>query len=148
MFGVGTSKSQVTTTLTTATGGDTSQTVTLDVNLVSGPTDNFVVTIWYDSLFGTWAFQQLQPTGQPVISGSGAAPGTVVKLESAGQVHVTVADAQGHYKFRASNIAPGTAQVFVGNKPPTTVEVPGGLHKGPVRPVSPVVPVLGDAKHN
>jgi hypothetical protein len=142
MFGVGTSKSQVTTTLTTATTGDVSQTVTLDANLVSGPDDIFVVTIWYDSLFGTWAFQQHQPTDQPVTSGSGAAPGEVVTLESAGQVHGAVADAQGHYEFRAPNIAPGTAQVFVGNNPPTTVDVAGPV--GPFRgPISVLPPFRG-----
>ena len=148
MFGMGSSKSQTTTTVTTAAGGDISQTVTLDVNLVSGPTDNFVLTIWYESLFGTWAFQQVQPVGQAVVSGSGAAPGAVVKLESGSKVHATVADAQGHYEFRAPNIAPGKAQVFVGNNPSTTMEVPGGPFKGPVRPVSAVMPVLGDAKHD
>jgi hypothetical protein len=142
MFGVGTSKSQVTTTLTTATAGDVSQTVTLDANLVSGPDDIFVVTIWYDSLFGTWAFQQHQPTAQPVTSGSGATPGAVVTLESAGQVHGAVADAQGHYEFRAPNIAPGTAQVFVGNNPPTTVDIAGPV--GPFRgPVSALPPFRG-----
>jgi hypothetical protein len=129
----------VTTTITTATGSDISQTVTLDANLVSGPDDNFVVAIWYDSLFGTWAFQQLQPTGQPVASGSGAAPGAVVTLQSAGQVHVAVADAQGHYEFRAPNIAPGTAQVFVGTSAPTTVEIAGGPFRGPIHPLPPVV---------
>jgi hypothetical protein len=139
MFGVGTSKSQVTTTLTTATTGDVSQTVTLVANLVSGPDDSFVVTIWYDSLFGTWAFQQHHPTTQPVASGSGAAPGEVVTLESAGQVHGAVADAQGHYEFRAPNIAPGTAQVFVGNNPPTTVDVasPVGPFRGPISVLPP-----------
>ena len=61
MFGVGTSKSQVTTTLTTATTGDVSQTVTLGVNLVSGPDDIFVVTIWYDSLFGYLGLSAASP---------------------------------------------------------------------------------------
>ena len=131
LFGVGTSKSQVTTTATTATTSDVSQTVTLNANLVSGPTDIFVVTIWYDSLFGTWAFQQLQPTGQPAASGSGAAPGTLVTLRSGSQVHVAVADAQGHYEFRAPNIAPGKVQVFVGNNSPTTVEIAADPFSGP-----------------
>lgn len=148
MLGIGSSKSQTTTTVTTATGGDISQTVTLDVNLVSGPTDNFVITIWYDSLFGTWAFQEVQPVGQAVVSGSGAAPGAVVRLESGGKIHATVADAQGHYEFRAPNITPGEAQIFAGNNPPTTVEVPGGPFKGPVHLMPPVAPVLTDAKQD
>jgi hypothetical protein len=148
MFGMGSSKNQTTTTVTTAAGGDISQTVTLSVNLVSGPADNFVLTIWYDNLFGTWAFQQVQPVGQAVVSGSGAAPGAVVNLESGSRIHATVADAQGHYEFHAPNIAPGKAQVFVGNNPPTTVEVPGGPFTGPSRPVQPVAPILGDAKRD
>jgi hypothetical protein len=132
MFGVGSSKSQTTTTLTTATTSDVSQTVTLAMNLVSGPTESFAVVIWYDTLFGTLAFQQLQPAGQPLVSGSGATPGAVVQLEAGGEVHATVADAQGHYEFRAPNIAPGQARVRVGNSAPTTVMVPGGQQTGPV----------------
>ena len=68
-----------------------------------------------------------------------ATPGAVVTLESAGQVHGAVADAQGHYEFRAPNIASGTAQVFVGNNPPTTVEVaaPVGPLRGPISALPP-----------
>lgn len=128
MFGFGTTKSQMTTTIGTATGSDVSQTVTLAVNLVSGPTDNFTLAIWYDTLFGTWAFQQLEPVSQPVVSGQGAEPGEVVTLESAGRVHATVANAQGHYAFRAPNIAPGRAQLFIGKKPPTTVTISEAAH--------------------
>ncbi len=131
MFGIGSSKSQKTTTITTANASDVSQTVTLAANLQSGPGDNFVVTIWYDSLFGTWAFQQVQPVGTPVVSGHDAAPGTVVKLESGGKVHATVADAQGRYAFHAPNITPGNAQLFVGTNPATAVVVPGGPHHIP-----------------
>jgi hypothetical protein len=142
MFGFGTTKSQTTTTVSTATGSDVSQTVTLAVNLTSGPTDNFTLAIWYDTLFGTWAFQQLQPAGQPLVSGSGAAPGAVVHLEAGGKVHATVADAQGRHEFRAPNIAPGEAQVLIGNAAGTTVIVPGGQPVGPPthHPVGPPVP--------
>jgi hypothetical protein len=137
-LGFGTSKSQTTTTLTTASGTDTSDTVTLDANLFSGPSDLFVVTIWYDSLFGTWAFQQLEPASQPVVAGQGVAPGQVVTLEAGGRVHATVADAEGRYEFRAPNIAPGRAQVVIGKNPPITVEVSGGPFQGP--PIRPVLP--------
>jgi hypothetical protein len=140
MFGFGSTKSQKTTTVTTATGSDVSQTVTLAANLTSGPTDNFTLAIWYDTLFGTWAFQQLQPAPQPLVSGSGAAPGAIVHLEAGGQVHATVADAQGRYEFRAPNIAPGQAQVVIGNTPAATVTVPGGSSIGPAHPVGPPVP--------
>lgn len=142
MFGVGSSKSQVTTTATTATGGDTSDTVTLDVNLVSGVNDNFTLSIWYDTLFGTWAFQEMQPVTQPLVSGSGVAPGTIVTLESAGRVHATVADAHGNYEFHAPNIAPGQAELIVGDAAATTVMVPGEPTRHPGRPTAPVGPVV------
>jgi hypothetical protein len=139
MFGLGTSKSQTTTTVTNAVGSDVSNTVTLDANLVSGPGDVFIVSLWYDNLFGTWAFQQLTPAAQPVVSGQGARPGEVVRLEAGGKVHVTVADSKGKFTFRAPNIAPGNAQLLVHGKAATTVEVGPrpkiGPTGGPVRGV-------------
>lgn len=50
LLGIGGDKTQVTTTQTNATADDVSSTVTLEANLVSGPNDYFVVTIWYDQL--------------------------------------------------------------------------------------------------
>jgi hypothetical protein len=44
----------------------------------------------------------------------------------AGQVHVAVADAEGHDEFRPPNIAQSQAQVFVSTNAPTTVEAAGG----------------------
>ena len=128
MFGLGTEKSQTTTTVTNAVGSEVSNTGTLDANLVSGPGDVFTISIWYDNLFGTWAFQQLAPAGQPVFSGQGARPGEVVRLEAGGKVHVSVADSKGAFKFRAPNIAAGNAQLIVQGKAPTTVQI-GGLSK-------------------
>ena len=123
MFGLGATKSVTTTTVTNATGSEVSTTGTLDLNLVSGSDELFTIAIWFDTLFGTWAIQQLPSADQPVVSGSGAAPGEVVRLEAGGKVHVTVADSKGVFNFRAPNIAPGTAQLFVKGKAATTVEV-------------------------
>ena len=52
MFGLETEKTQVTTTITNATGTEVSDTGTLNVNLVSGASDLFAIQIWYDNLFG------------------------------------------------------------------------------------------------
>jgi hypothetical protein len=123
MFGLGTEKSQKTTTLTNAVGSEVSDSVTLDANLVSGPGDVFVVSIWYDNLFGTLAFQQIAPTQQPVVSGQGARPGEVVRLEAGGKVHVSVANSKGQFAFRAPNIARGSAQLFVNGQAPKTIQV-------------------------
>jgi hypothetical protein len=121
-FGVGAQKSQTTTTLTNAVGTDVSDTVTLGVNLVSGKTDYFAISILYDNLFGTWAFQQLPPTPQPLFSGR-AQPGEAVQLQADAGVHVAVADSNGNFAFRAPNIPRGSDQLLLQGKPPTTVQV-------------------------
>jgi len=129
MFGVGSTKTQTTTTLTNAQGTDVSSSVTLSVNLTSGPDDVFTIAIWYDDLFGTLAFQQLAASASPAFAGQGAEPGEVVTLELAGKVHATVADDKGNFAFRAPNIGNGSAQLSMAGKPPTPVEVGSG-HSG------------------
>ena len=123
MFGVSPTKTETTTTVTNAVGTDVSTSTTLNLNLVSGPTDVFLIAIWYDNLFGTWAFQQLTPSEQPAVSGQGAQPGEVVTLEVGGKTHVTVADSKGDYAFRAPNIAAGSGQLLMAGKPPATIQV-------------------------
>ena len=140
MFGLGTDKTVVTTTVTNATGSEVSTSGTLDLNLVSGLDEIFTVSIWFDNLFGTWAIQQLIPA-QPVVSGDGAAPGEVVKLEVGGKVHVTVADSKGVFTFRAPNIEPGTGQLFVNGKAPANVEVKNlklGVHESATLTTAPL----------
>lgn len=130
MFGLGTQKSQTTTTVTNAVGSEVSDTVTLDANLISGQDDVFAVSIWYDNLFGTLAFQQIALAKQPIVSGVAALPSEVVRLEAGGKVHVTVADSKGAFAFRASNIAAGSARLLLRGKAPTTVEVAPRLKVG------------------
>ena len=43
-------KDSVTTTVSNATGSDVSSVITLSATLVSGPTDHFLVNVWYDNL--------------------------------------------------------------------------------------------------
>jgi hypothetical protein len=94
-------------TLTNATGSDVSQTVTATANLTSGPNDYFVVNIWYDALFGTFAFHQLPPTPEPIIAGTNATPGHEVILKAGGAEYRTVAGPDGSYQFRAPGIPAG-----------------------------------------
>ena len=93
-------------TLTNATGSDVSETVTATANLVSGANDYFVVNIWYDTLFGTFAFQPLPASGQPRIAGTNARPGQEVVLEVGGLEYRSVAGPDGSYQFRAPGIPP------------------------------------------
>jgi hypothetical protein len=65
--------------------------VTATANLVSGPDDYFTVNIWYDALFGTFAFQQLPLAEEPRIAGTGATPGREVVLEAGGLEYRSVA---------------------------------------------------------
>ena len=122
MLGMG-DKTQVTVSQANATGAQVSSTVTLDANLAAGPDDYFAVNIWFDQLFGTWAFQQVPVAPTPLLSGSGAKPGETVLLQAGNHTYMTVADKNGHYTFRNSTIATGTAKLTVGSKAPTTVTV-------------------------
>jgi len=101
-------------TLTNATGEDVSDTVTVTLSLVTGADDYFVVTIWYDTLFGTFAFQPLTPTAQPHLSGTDATPGQDVVLEANGLRFRTVAGPDGSYQFRAPGIPTGPVTLNFG----------------------------------
>lgn len=125
LLGIGGKKMQLTTTETNATADEVSSTVTLEANLFSGPNDYFVVTLWYDELFGTWAFQQGQATSSPIVSGTGAKPNEVIRLVAGSRAYVTVADRKGHYQFRAASIPEGAARLTVGNQNATTVTIVG-----------------------
>jgi hypothetical protein len=94
-------------TLTNATGQDVSDTVTATANLASGADDYFVVNIWYDDLFGTFAFQPVQPAAEPRLAGTDAKPGQEVVLEAGGLRFRTVAGQDGSYQFRAPGIPAG-----------------------------------------
>jgi hypothetical protein len=117
-------RSQTTITASNATGSDVSTTVSLDGTLVSGPNDRFIVTVWYDTLFGTFAFQVNDPAPTPKLRGTGAAPLSVVKLVAGQRAFVTVADENGNYAFSAPTIPRGPASVSVGNGAATPTRVP------------------------
>jgi hypothetical protein len=117
MLGFG-DRTQVTASQTNATGDQVSSTVTLDANLAAGPDDYFAVNIWFDQLFGTWAFQQVPVAPTPLLSGSGAVPGETVLLQAGNETYMTVADKNGHYTFRNSTIPKGIAKLTVGSKTP------------------------------
>ena len=116
-------KNQTTVTLSNATGSDVSSVVTLNANLVSGPQDHFVVNVWYDNLFGTFAFQQGQPSLTPRFQGSGVPPAQHVTLTAGGKVFRTVADPKGQFVFRASTIPAGAAVLAIGSQPGKPVTI-------------------------
>jgi hypothetical protein len=121
-LGFGSSET-TTTKLSNATGQKVSKTVTMDANLWSGPNDNFVINLWYDKLFGTFAFQLDQLASVPSLQGDGAQPNQKVTLSAGGKVFVTVADRKGHYAFYARGIPHGHAILTIGNAASQVVEV-------------------------
>ena len=109
-------KDQTTTTVSNATGSDVSLTIAMSATLVSDPTDHFIVNIWYDNLFGTFAFQEVAPPASPMFQGSGAATGQIVTLTAGGKIFGTVADKNGHFSFHAPSIPAGSAMLSIGTK--------------------------------
>jgi hypothetical protein len=135
-FGIGPKGSTVTTTTSNAIGTDQSTTVTLSVTFVAGKDDNLAATIWFDTLFGTWAFQQEPTSPLAAVSGSGATPGETIKLHAGNRTYVTVADVKGEYSFYAKSIPHGTASLIVGEQPAREVNITGGVEPPHVKPIA------------
>lgn len=105
---------QTTVKVSNATGTDQSSTISMNATLASGPTDQFVVVIWYDQIFGTFAFQQLPPASTPLLQGTGAKAGEVITLSAGGRTFNTIADKSGAYAFRAPIIPKGPGTLTIG----------------------------------
>ena len=69
------------------------------------------MNIWYDTLFGTFAFQPLPAAAQPRIAGTNARPGQEVVLAGGGLEYRSVAGPDGSYQFRAPGIPAGQVTV-------------------------------------
>jgi hypothetical protein len=116
-------KNQTTTTVTNATGTDASTVTTLNANLVSGPADHFIVNLWFDNLFGTFAFQEGQISVSARVTGTGATPGQQITLTAANQVFRTVADQNGKFVFWSTKIPAGSAMLAMGSQAAKSVTV-------------------------
>jgi hypothetical protein len=122
LLGLG-GKETTTITLSNAQGTDVSSTITMNYTLAAGPQDHFAVTLWYDNLFGTFAFQQAALSPSVRLQGKGATPGQEVALVSGAKTFRTVADQNGNFGFWASAIPAGDAMLAVGNQTPVPVKV-------------------------
>jgi hypothetical protein len=118
---------QTTVKVANATGSDVSSTISIDAQLFSGSSDNFVVVVWYDGLFGTFAFQSVTPASSARLQGSGAQPGQMVILSAGGRTYRTVSNQHGHYAFYAPSIPDGPAHLRIAGGPMQVVEV-GNVH--------------------
>ncbi|MGH7120855.1 MAG: hypothetical protein ACREFP_18025 [Acetobacteraceae bacterium] len=86
---------QAKVTVSNAKGKDVSSTVTVDAVLASDPNDRFVVTVWYDRVFGTFAFRSVPPSPSARLTGGGAKPEGTITLTAGGRTYHTIADAAG-----------------------------------------------------
>ena len=109
--------------LSNAVGSDVAETVTISAILSSGPQEHFSVNLYYDILFGTFAFQMDNPSVAARLKGKGAKPFAEVQLLAAGKTFVTVADKAGAFAFYSPRIPKGKATLKVGTKPSRTVSV-------------------------
>jgi hypothetical protein len=112
-----------------ATGHDVSNSIGASVNLTSGATDYFVVNIYYDAVFGTFAFQQEAPATQDRLTGSGSAAGQPVTLTSGKKIFRTVTGKDGKFTFRSRGVPAGPAMLAIGNQPPKPATVPAMADK-------------------
>jgi len=117
-------KTSTTVTLSNATGNDVSSTVVANASLVAGPQDHFVVSIYYDSLFGTFAFQQNPLSPLPRLQGTNATAGEQVTLTSGGKTFRAVADQDAKFAFWMPTLPAGPAMLAMANQPPSQVMVP------------------------
>ena len=114
---------QTTVKISNATGSDVSTTISIGGQLFSGPTDSFIVVVWYDTLFGTYAFQSLPPATSARLQGKGAKPGEALVLNIGRKKYHTVADKNGIYAFYAPSIPKGPAKLTIGSGPAQTVQI-------------------------
>jgi hypothetical protein len=133
LLGMSADKTQMTVSQTNAKGDQVSSTVTLDAILAAGPEDYFAVNVWFDQLFGTWAFQQVAVASAPLLAGSGATTGERVLLQAGGHTYLTVVDGDGHYTFRNATIPAGPAELTIGDRAPKAVTVGPAPKKHPPR---------------
>ena len=121
LLGLG-EKDTTTVKLTNAVGQEVSTTVSLTATLAAGPHELFSVMIWYDQIFGTFAFQQLPVASAARLTGTGE-PGQEVSLEAGGQLFQTVVGADGKYAFFSATIPAGNAAVSVAGGPAAPVQI-------------------------
>ena len=129
LFGAERSGLKITVSSTQAAGTTSSETQTINWELHSGTAERFVVELWRDRLFGTFAFRQEPVNPTPRLQGiAKAADGSplknqAVKLVVNGKTYSALSDKNGHYAFYARKIPAGTASLQVAHQAPKTVTI-------------------------
>jgi len=117
--------------MTQAAGTTRSDTQFINWELHSGTNERFVVEIWRDRVFGTYAFRQEPVNSTARFQGiAKAADGKPlqnqrVKLTVQGKTYSTMTDQVGHFAFFPRNIPAGSASLLVANLATQTVSISG-----------------------
>ena len=129
LFGADAGGLKTTVSMTQAAGTTRSDTQSINWELHSGTNERFVVEIWRDRVFGTYAFRQ-EPVSstarfQGVAKGADGKPlqNQRVKLTVQGKTYSTMTDQAGHFAFFARNIPAGTASLLVANQAAQAVSI-------------------------
>ncbi len=90
------------------------------VHLFGGPDERYSVEVYYDVIFGTFAYRQARSSPIPLLNGTAfgkdgrVAANKLVKLINEGGRFTTRTDSAGRYAFHATTIQPGKFQVTIG----------------------------------
>jgi hypothetical protein len=122
-LGIGPSSSSVTTVTTTfsiSTQNTAGKTASDTVNLFAAPDEMYGVEIYYDLIFGTFAYRSVPVEQTAKVSGTvhnfmnAPVPNAQVTLVNNGRRYVTKADAHGRFAFHSASITPGHTVVSYG----------------------------------
>jgi hypothetical protein len=123
-IGLGVTETKKLTAKVTASSSQefhSSQKAEVGAHFYAGPDEIYSVAVYYDRIFGTFAFKKVVSNPLEWVSGIARlangqpAAKQVVTLTIGGRKFSTRADAEGRYSFRASNITNGDGQIEVGN---------------------------------
>ena len=122
-LGIGvTEDEKVVSTITqrNATSVTTSRTVSTGVELHAGSDELYAIAVFYDRVFGTFAFQSAPLLTEAVLEGSARTPTgqplvrQPITLQAQGQKFITYTDAQGRWTFHVATLKPGTLRLSLG----------------------------------
>lgn len=123
-LGIGPSSSSdttLTTTFSSSTQNTAGKTISDTVNLFAAPDEIYGVEIYYDSIFGTFAYRSVPVEQTAKVSGTvhnlmnAPVPNAQVTLVNNGRRYVTKADAHGRFAFHSASITPGHTVVSYGH---------------------------------
>ena len=122
-LGLGVTETKKLMTKTTVSNSEefhSSQKAEVSAHFHAGPDESYSVAVYYDRIFGTFAFKEISNTVECISGTARSRDGQpmakqIVTLTIGGKKFSTRTDAEGRYSFRSSNITGGEGQIEVGN---------------------------------